>query len=55
MPLLAGESAFGPEDMERTARQGICDDVWVKIIKSGRLTRGQTVARIATANWRGPT
>ncbi|MTI00876.1 enolase C-terminal domain-like protein [Roseibium sp. RKSG952] len=50
IPLLADESVFGPEDMERAAREGICDGVSVKIMKSGGLTRGQTVARIAAAH-----
>lgn len=50
VPLLADESVFGPEDMERAALVGICDGVSVKIMKSGGLTRGQTVARIAAAH-----
>ncbi|NOE34305.1 enolase C-terminal domain-like protein [Ruegeria sp. HKCCD7318] len=50
VPLLADESVFGPEDTERAAREGICDGVSVKIMKSGGLTRGQTVARIAAAH-----
>ncbi|WP_170381480.1 enolase C-terminal domain-like protein [Ruegeria atlantica] len=50
VPLLADESVFGPEDMERAAREGICDGVSVKIMKSGGLSRGQTVARIAAAH-----
>ncbi len=50
VPLLADESVFGPEDMERAAREGICDGVSVKIMKSGGLTRGQTVARIAATH-----
>lgn len=50
VPLLADESVFGPEDMERAAREGICDGVSVKIMKSGGLTRGQTVSRIAAAH-----
>ncbi|AXT29334.1 muconate cycloisomerase (plasmid) [Ruegeria sp. AD91A] len=50
VPLLADESVFGPEDMERAARESICDGVSVKIMKSGGLTRGQTVARIAAAH-----
>ncbi len=50
VPLLADESVFGPEDMERAARGGICDGISVKIMKSGGLTRGQTVARIAAAH-----
>lgn len=50
VPLLADESVFGPEDMERAARERICDGVSVKIMKSGGLSRGQTVARIAAAH-----
>ncbi|QFT75332.1 enolase C-terminal domain-like protein [Ruegeria sp. THAF33] len=50
VPLLADESVFGPEDMERAARESTCDGVSVKIMKSGGLTRGQTVARIAAAH-----
>jgi muconate cycloisomerase len=50
VPLLADESVFGPEDMTRAAREGICDGVSVKIMKTGGLTRAQTVARIAAAN-----
>ena len=50
LPLLADESVFGPEDMERAAREGICDGVSVKIMKSGGLSRGQAVARIAATH-----
>lgn len=50
IPLLADESVFGPEDMERAAREGICDGVSIKIMKSGSLIRGQTVARMAAAH-----
>lgn len=50
VPLLADESVFGPEDMVRAAREKICDGVSVKIMKSGGLTRGQSVAQIAAAN-----
>lgn len=49
-PLLADESVFGPEDMARAAKEKIADGVSVKIMKSGGLTRGQTVARMAAAN-----
>ena len=48
VPLLADESVFGPEDMERAVREGICDGVSVKIMKSGSLSRAQEVARIAS-------
>lgn len=47
VPLLADESVFGPEDMVRCGR--IADGVSIKIMKSGGLTRAQTVARIAVA------
>lgn len=47
VPLLADESVFGPEDMARAIREGICDGVSVKIMKSGGPTRAQTVARMA--------
>lgn len=47
IPLLADESVFGPEDMARAVREGICDGVSVKIMKSGGLTRAHTVARMA--------
>lgn len=49
VPLLADESVFGPEDMLRAAAEGICDGVSVKIMKSGGLSRAQTVAEIAAA------
>jgi muconate cycloisomerase len=49
-PLLADESVFGPEDMARAAKEKIADGVSVKIMKSGGLIRGQTVARMAVAN-----
>ena len=47
IPLLADESVFGPEDMARAIREGICDGVSVKIMKSGGPTRAQQVARMA--------
>jgi muconate cycloisomerase len=47
IPLLADESVFGPEDMARAIREGICDGVSIKIMKSGGLTRAQEVARMA--------
>ncbi len=49
VPLLADESVFGPEDATRAIREGICDGISVKIMKSGGLTRAQTVARMAAA------
>lgn len=50
VPLLADESIFGPEDMARAVAEGICDGVSIKIMKSGGLTRAQTVARMAAAH-----
>ena len=50
VPLLADESVFGPEDMARAIREGICDGVSVKIMKSGGLTRAQEVAAAAEAS-----
>ena len=50
IPLLADESVFGPEDMQRAAAEQICDGVSIKIMKAGGLTRSQTVARMAAAN-----
>lgn len=47
IPLLADESVFGPEDMARAVREGICDGVSVKIMKTGGLKRSQAVARLA--------
>ncbi|RMF39545.1 MAG: muconate cycloisomerase [Alphaproteobacteria bacterium] len=49
VPLLADESVFGPEDMARAIAEGICDGVSVKIMKSGGLSRAQSVARMAAA------
>lgn len=50
VPLLADESVFGPEDMERAAHEQICDGVSIKIMKAGGLERAQSVARIAAAH-----
>ncbi|MBO9420767.1 MULTISPECIES: enolase C-terminal domain-like protein [Stappiaceae] len=50
VPLLADEAVFGPEDMVRAVREGICDGVSIKIMKAGSLGRAQDVARIAAAN-----
>ncbi len=47
VPLLADESVFGPEDMLTALDLGIADGVSIKIMKSGGLTRAQTVARMA--------
>lgn len=49
VPLLADESVFGPEDMGRAIREGICDGVSVKVMKSGGPVRGITVAQMAAA------
>ena len=49
VPLLADESIFSPEDMLRAIREGICDGVSIKIMKSGGLSRAQEIARIAGA------
>ncbi len=49
VPLLADESVFGPNDMLRAVREGICDGVSIKIMKSGGPTRAQDVARIASS------
>ncbi|MDJ0821817.1 MAG: enolase C-terminal domain-like protein [Paracoccaceae bacterium] len=50
VPLLADESVFGPEDMARAIREGICDGVSIKIMKSGGLTRAQETTRLAAAH-----
>ena len=47
VPLLADESVFGPEDMVRAIREGICDGVSVKIMKTAGLERARQVARLA--------
>jgi len=47
VPLLADESIFGPEDMQIAIDMGIADGVSIKVMKSGGLTRAQTVARMA--------
>ena len=49
VPLLADESVFGPEDMARAVREGICDGVSVKVMKAGGPTRAREVARMAGA------
>ncbi|MEM6305912.1 MAG: enolase C-terminal domain-like protein [Pseudomonadota bacterium] len=49
VPLLTDESVFGPEDMSRAISAQIADGVSVKIMKSGSLTRSQTVSRMAAA------
>lgn len=50
IPLLADESVFGPEDMARAAKEGICDGVSIKIMKAGSLQRAALVAQMAAAN-----
>ncbi len=47
VPLLADESVFGTEVMDRALQSGIADGVSIKIMKAGGLTRAQTVARMA--------
>lgn len=47
VPLLADESVFGPEDMERAIDEAVCDGVSIKIMKTGGLCHGQAVARMA--------
>jgi muconate cycloisomerase len=47
VPLLADESIFGPEDMGQAIAMGLADGVSVKIMKTGGLTRAQSVARMA--------
>ncbi|WP_166418669.1 enolase C-terminal domain-like protein [Cochlodiniinecator piscidefendens] len=49
IPLLADESVFGPEDMQTAINMGIADGVSIKIMKTGGLTRAQTVARMANS------
>ncbi len=52
VPLLADESIFGPEDMALALEKSIADGVSIKIMKSGGITRAQTVARMAgNAGW----
>ena len=50
VPLLADESVFGPEDMLRAVREGICDGVSVKIMKAGGLSRARQKAEMAAAS-----
>ncbi|MFN3938485.1 MAG: enolase C-terminal domain-like protein [Gemmobacter sp.] len=49
VPIIADESVFSPADMLRAVREGICDGVSVKVMKSGGLRRAQQVAAIAGA------
>lgn len=49
VPLIADESVFGPEDLAGATREGICDGVSVKIMKSGGPRRAQHVAAMAAA------
>jgi len=48
-PILADETVFGPIDALRAAKHRLCDAISVKIMKSGGLCSGQTVAAIAQA------
>ena len=50
VPLLADESVFGPEDMERAASEGIAGGVSIKVMKSGGPTRARRTAEIAASN-----
>jgi muconate cycloisomerase len=50
VPLLADESVFGPEDMSRAVREGICDGVSIKLMKAGSLQRAAVVAQMAEAS-----
>ncbi len=50
VPLLADESVFDWHDIERAAREGICDGVSIKIMKSGGLTAAQIAAQTAHHN-----
>jgi muconate cycloisomerase len=47
VPVLADESVFGPEDMLRAVRAGICDGVSVKVMKAGGPRRALRTAGIA--------
>jgi muconate cycloisomerase len=47
VPLIADESVFGPEDMLEGIGMGLADGVSIKIMKSGGLTRAQSVAQMA--------
>ena len=50
--LLADESIFGPEDMQRAEREKIAGGVSIKVMKSGGLTRAREVALMASkAGW----
>ncbi|WP_300586787.1 enolase C-terminal domain-like protein [Marivita sp.] len=53
VPLLADESVFGPEDMSRALREGICDGVSIKLMKSGGFARAQSVATMASSHGLG--
>ncbi|MEM6762476.1 MAG: enolase C-terminal domain-like protein [Pseudomonadota bacterium] len=48
-PLLADESVFGPEDLNRAIGEGICDGISIKIMKSGGLRRALAMAEQAKA------
>ncbi|NKB53993.1 MAG: muconate cycloisomerase [Gammaproteobacteria bacterium] len=47
VPLLADESIYGPEDMRRAIREGICDGTSIKVMKSGGMRRGIETASLA--------
>lgn len=48
-PILADESVFLPQEAIAAIRDGVCDLISVKIMKSGGLRAGQTIAAIAEA------
>lgn len=49
-PLIADESVFSPADMARAVDQQICDGISVKLMKSGSIAHGQSIARFAASN-----
>ncbi|MEM7047498.1 MAG: enolase C-terminal domain-like protein [Pseudomonadota bacterium] len=49
VPILADESVFSPADMTRAMAGGICDGVSIKVMKTGSLRHGQTIAAMAEA------
>lgn len=48
-PILADETVFGPNDAIRAIDAGLCSAMSVKIMKSGGLRSGQSIAEIAQA------
>ena len=49
VPLLADESVFTPSDAIKAVEDRIANGFSIKIMKSGGLRKGQTIARIAAA------